>query len=81
MHFEDLSHDKGVVLMRAEIDPSQTLIGSDDARILVMGLQKFYGGEAESERGRIRRKLVQEFTSGSESFDVNALIDELSRIE
>jgi len=53
----------------------------DDAMILVMGLQKLYGVEAESERGRTRRKLIQEFSSGSESFDINALMDELNRIE
>jgi ATP synthase mitochondrial F1 complex assembly factor 1 len=81
MHFEDLAEEKEVVLMRGEIDLSQNLIGLDEAMLLVMGVQKLYGADPESERGRLRRKLIEEFSSGSENFDVNILMDELNRID
>jgi ATP synthase F1 complex assembly factor 1 len=81
MHFEDLADDKGIVLMRGEIDANQRVVGVDDALLLVMGVQKLYGTEPESERGRIRRKLVEQVTKGAEEFDIKILMDELNRIE
>jgi ATP synthase mitochondrial F1 complex assembly factor 1 len=81
MHFEDLAEDKGIVLMRGEVDGEQRGVGLDDARMLVMGVQKLYGADLESERGRNRRKLVEEFTRGSEEFDISKLLDELNRID
>jgi ATP synthase mitochondrial F1 complex assembly factor 1 len=81
MHFEDLADEKGIVLMRGEVDAEQRGIGLDDARTLVMGVQKLYGAEEGSERGIIRRKLIQEFSEGSEEFDITRLMDELNRIE
>ena len=81
MHFEDLAEEKGIVLMRGEVDGKQRGVGLDDARTLVMGVQKLYGADMESEMGRNRRKLVEEFTRGSEEFDVGKLLDELNRID
>lgn len=81
MHFEDLADEKGIVLMRGEVDAEQRGIGLDDARMLVMGVQKLYGAEEGSERGMVRRKLIQEFSKGSEEFDITTLMDELNRIE
>jgi len=81
MHFEDLQHDKGIVLMRGEIDVSQRVIGLDDARMLVMGVQKIYGAATDTERGQNRRRLVEAFTRGAEDFDVNKLMDELNRVD
>src|SRR5947207_10507621 len=57
MHFEDLVEEKGIVLMRGEVDGEQRLIDLDNARTLVMGVQKLYGADSESERGRNRREL------------------------
>ena len=81
MHFEDLAEEKGIVLMRGEIDVEQRVVGLDDARMLVMGVQKIYGAEAESERGRNRRKLIEGFSKGAEDFDIKILMDELNRID
>ena len=81
MHFEDLAEEKGIVLMRGEVDAEQRGIGLDDARTLVMGVQKLYGADVETERGRNRRNLIEEFTRGSEEFDVSKLLDELNRID
>ena len=81
MHFEDLAEEKGIVLMRGEVDGEQRGIGLDDARMLVMGVQKLYGADVESERGRNRRKLIEEFTRGSDEFDVSQLLDELNQID
>jgi len=81
MAFEDLAEEKGIVLMRGEVDAEQRGIGLDDARTLVIGVQKLYGAEETSERGMVRRKLIQEFSKGSEEFDITRLMDELNRIE
>lgn len=81
MHFEDLSEEKGIVLMRGEVDTLQKAITLDDASMLVMGVQKLYGADGQTERGRIRRRLIEQFTKGSEEFDHNKLMDELNRID
>jgi ATP synthase F1 complex assembly factor 1 len=81
MHFEDLAAVTEIVLMRGEIDSGQRVIGLDDARMLVMSVQKLYGADAESERGKNRRKLIEEFTKGAQEFDVKRLMDELNRID
>ena len=81
MHFEDLAEEKGIVLMRGEVDPAQRGIGIDDARTLVMAVQKLYGADGKTDRGRIRRTLIEEFNKGSEQFDIRTLMDELNRIE
>jgi ATP synthase mitochondrial F1 complex assembly factor 1 len=81
MHFEDLSDEKGVVLMRGEVDTVQKAVTLDDASMLVIGVQKLYGADGQTERGRIRRALIEQFTRGSEEFDYNKLMDELNRID
>jgi ATP synthase mitochondrial F1 complex assembly factor 1 len=82
MHFEDLSEDKGIVLMRGEVDAEQKrVVGLDEARSLVMHVQKLYGADPESERGKIRRGLIDAFSRGSTDFDVTRLMDELNRID
>jgi ATP synthase mitochondrial F1 complex assembly factor 1 len=80
MHFEDLAEEKGIVLMRGEIDNGHGM-DLEDARMLMIGVQKLFGAEASSERGKIRRALIEKFSKGSEEFDVNELMDELNRIE
>jgi ATP synthase F1 complex assembly factor 1 len=81
MHFEDLVEEKGIVLMRGEIDTGQRVVGLDDARMLMIGVQKLYGAVPDTERGRNRRKLIEDFTKGAEEFDVKKLMDELNRID
>jgi len=81
MHFEDLSEEKGIVLMRGEVDTVQKAFTLDDASLLVIGVQKLYGADGQTERGKIRRGLIEQFTNGSEEFDHNKLMDELNRID
>jgi hypothetical protein len=45
-----------------------------------MHVQKLYGADPESERGSIRRGLIEGFSRGSPDFDVTRLMDELNRI-
>lgn len=81
MHFEDFSDERGIVLMRGEMDPTLKAVSQDDARLLVMHVQKLYGSDPEHEKAKTRRKLIEDFTKGSGDFDVNILMDELNRIE
>jgi ATP synthase mitochondrial F1 complex assembly factor 1 len=80
MHFEDLAEEKGIVLMRGEVDSGHGM-GLEDARMLVIGVQKLFGTDVSSERGKIRRELIEKFSKGSEEFDVTTLMDELNHIE
>ncbi len=67
--------------MRGEVDTVQKAITLDDASMLVMAVQKLYGADDKSERGRVRRSLIEHFTRGSEEFDYNKLMHELNRID
>lgn len=81
MHFEDLAMEKGVVLMRGEVEGDKHGVGLDDAGTLVMAVQKMYGADSDTERGRKRRSLLEKFTKGSDEFNVDRLMDELNRVD
>lgn len=52
-------------------------VNLDDARWLVMCMQKFY---VQSQEGRSRGELLRMFTRGDEGFRVERLIDEAEKI-
>lgn len=81
MHFEDLAEEKGIVLMRGEVDGKRGDVGLDDARVLLLAIQKLYGADPKHDRGHIRQKLVQGFNKGSMEFNFRQLMDELERID
>ncbi|KAL8672664.1 MAG: hypothetical protein Q9168_002870 [Polycauliona sp. 1 TL-2023] len=76
MHLE-LMEEKGLVLMQGQVVEGRG-VNVEEARWLVLCLQKFYGGE-EGEHAS-RRRLLEKFSQGDETFKVEELVDEAEKI-
>jgi ATP synthase F1 complex assembly factor 1 len=79
LHLE-LAKTNGVVLLQGQAAEDRGM-GADGARLLMMLVQKFYAAGAATRSGRQRHRLLQQFTAGSEEFDVDALIEEAEMVE
>ncbi|ROW11210.1 hypothetical protein VMCG_01118 [Cytospora schulzeri] len=84
-HHLDLVGDKRVVLMQGHVVADRG-VKVDDARWLVMCLQKFYGGwDGEKtdalgkDRSEERKKLLEWFGKGDSRFSVEQLLEEAER--
>ncbi|KAJ4314729.1 hypothetical protein N0V84_008722 [Fusarium piperis] len=87
-HHLDLADERGLVLMQGQVVEDRG-IKPDNARWLVMCLQRFYGGwEGEGvdldgerkERAEERKKLLDWFAAGDSRFSVEKLMEEAERI-
>lgn len=79
-HHLELAEEKGVVLSQGAVGEGVG-VTTDEARWLVVALQKFYGADGGSEVGRRRRRLLEQFTSGDSEFRIEKLISEVEMIE
>ncbi|KAI5459827.1 ATP11 protein-domain-containing protein [Mariannaea sp. PMI_226] len=87
-HHLDLAEDRGLVLMQGQVVEHRG-VKPDEAKWLVMCLQRFYGGwEGEGaelsgerqERAEERQKLLQWFSTGDERFSLEKLMEEAERM-
>ncbi|KAK3942743.1 ATP11-domain-containing protein [Diplogelasinospora grovesii] len=82
-HYTDLAgaEGPGVVLMHGTVSDDRG-VKADDARWLVMCLQKFYGGWETNmtERAEERKRLLEWFANGDERFSVERLLEEAERM-
>lgn len=86
-HHLDLLSEKKVVLMQGTVVADRG-VKAEDARWLVMCLQRFYGGwdgvKAEDgmgkERAEERRRLLEWFAKGDGRFSVEKLLEEAERM-
>jgi len=78
-HYTDLAAERGAVLMRGQMIDGAGAVGAEEARWLVMCLQRFYGATEGEERGAERRRLLEWFAAGDARFSVEALMDEAER--
>ncbi|KAI9772324.1 MAG: hypothetical protein M1840_001073 [Geoglossum simile] len=78
-HYLDLASSKDLVLLRGDVMPDRG-VSVEDARWLVMCLQKFYGPQGEMDGGK-RRGLLEAFTSGDGGFRVEDVVKEVERID
>lgn len=90
-HHLDLADERGLVLMQGQTIDGRG-VTPEQARWLVMCLQRFYGGwEADAEggaeltgerkeRAEERRRLLDWFSTGDERFTVDKLLEEAERI-
>jgi len=81
-HYTDLKEEKGVVLMVGGVAGDRG-VKTEDAKWLVMCLQRFYGGwngEGDEDRAKARRDLLEWFGKGDERFTVQGLMDEAERM-
>jgi ATP synthase mitochondrial F1 complex assembly factor 1 len=77
MHTE-LLEQKGIVLAQGQVMTDKG-VSVDDGKWLFTCLQKFYGIQQGKDPGR-PRKLLEQFTSGDEEFQVQKLLDETERL-
>lgn len=75
-HHLDLSDSKGLVLLQGSVIPDRG-VTADEAKWLLMCLQKFYGQGAEETP---RRKLMEQFSQGDGNFKVEELLEEAEKI-
>ena len=75
-HHLDLADTKGLILLQGNVMEGRG-VSVDEARWLLMCLQKFYGG---TEEGTEREKLLRQFTEGDGGFKVEELLEESEKI-
>lgn len=76
----DLLADKELVLMNGTIETDRN-IGEDDATLLALQVQRFYGADESTERGLQKVQLLDAFTSGTDLFKLDDLIEEIQRLD
>lgn len=75
-HHLDLRDDKGLVLLEGGVVDGRG-VSVEEARWLLMCLQKFYGGVEEKAE---RKKLLEQFSQGDGGFKVEELLEEAEKI-
>jgi len=74
LHLE-LAEPKGLVLVQGQVQENRG-VSLGEAKWLLMCLQKFYGMQGGPEK----LKLLEQFTNGDESFNIQQLLEETERI-
>lgn len=80
MFHQDLSELHDLVLMNGQVE-TETSLSMDEASLLVLNVQRFYGGIGNPDGAQRKAELLRQFTIGSSEFDVDQLIKEASSIE
>ena len=75
-HHLELAKDKGLVLLHGQVVEGRG-VSVDEAKWLVMCLQKFYGLGRENNE---RRRLLELFGKGDASFKIEDLVEEAEKI-
>ncbi|QIW99869.1 hypothetical protein AMS68_005387 [Peltaster fructicola] len=82
-HHTDLSDSRGLVLLEGRVQENRG-ISVDEAKWLLMCLQKFYGFEAHSDAAKEslqrRRRLMEQFSGGDANFKVEDLLEEAEKV-
>ncbi|CAI4216999.1 unnamed protein product [Parascedosporium putredinis] len=79
-HHKDLLDERGLVLMQGQVVENRGA-KVEDARFLVLCLQKFYGAWEESGQPRAERKqLLDWFANGDPNFTIDKLLEETERM-
>lgn len=76
MHTE-LMQEKGLVLMQGQVIKGRG-VNVEEARWLVLCLQKFYGEEQEEDNRR--KRLMEMFSQGDAAFKLEELVEEAEKI-
>lgn len=78
LHLE-LAEEKSIVLLRGEVTQEKG-VSVDDARWLLLCLQKFYGGQGKPSDCTKRERLIEMFAKGDLNFRVEELLEEAEKI-
>jgi len=78
---KDIARDQGVVLMAGSLVEGRGA-SLDDAKWLLMLMQRFYGGEGAGGTGvdKAKRELLEAFGKGDSRFTVEKLLEESERL-
>ncbi|ODV82085.1 ATP11-domain-containing protein [Suhomyces tanzawaensis NRRL Y-17324] len=77
MFHQEFAEDKEVVLMNGTVETESSLT-MDEAQLLVLNVQRFYGGIGKSDR---KLELLRAFTTGDQEFNMEDLIKEATTFE
>lgn len=80
MFHQELVDDFGLVLMNGQVE-DDVPISLDEAQLLVLNVQRFYGGLTESTGSERKLALLKAFTLGSLDFDMSKLIEEAASLD
>mgnify|MGYP001038508936 CR=1 FL=1 len=80
MFHQELAGTKGMVLMNGQVEKEASLT-MDEAQLLVLNVQRFYGGIGDPEKVKAKLQILREFTQGKADFDMQKLIDEATSFE
>lgn len=80
MFHQDLSGTNDVVLMNGQVEKESSLT-MDEAQLLVLNVQRFYGGTENTKANEKRLELLRDFTRGKDDFNMDELIAEAASIE
>lgn len=79
-HHKDLLDERGLVLMQGQVVENRGA-KVEDARFLVLCLQKFYGAWEDAGQPRAERKqLLDWFANGDPNFTIDKLLEETERM-
>jgi ATP synthase F1 complex assembly factor 1 len=82
-HHLDLADRNGLVMLEGRVMENRG-ISVDEGKWLLMCLQKFYGfephGETAKQNAERRKKLMEQFSGGDESFKVEELLEEAEKV-
>lgn len=73
----ELLKEKGLALMQGQVVEGRG-VNLEDAKLLVLCLQKFYG--IDQERDSSRQKLLEMFSEGNTAFRIEELVEEAEKI-
>lgn len=80
MFHQELVADTGIVLMNGRVEEDVPL-SMDEAQLLLLNVQRFYGGTPESETSQRKLQMLRAFTQGDESFTMDLLIEEAALMD
>lgn len=76
----ELKDSKDLVLMNGTVEKDSS-VKLPEAQLLLLNLQRFYGGLADSDATKRRVQMLKDFTAGSSNFSVDKLIEEAQSLE
>lgn len=80
MFHQELVSDAGLVLMNGQVEEDVPL-SMDEAQLLLLNVQRFYGGMPDSDSSQRKLKMLKAFTLGDASFSMDQLIEEAALMD
>lgn len=80
MFHQDLADKTDLVLMNGQLEADVPLT-MEEAQLLILNVQRFYGGLTDKEGSKRKLELLRDFTSGNPNFDMDKLINEAASLD